>query len=180
MIRYRVGARWATTCLLLVTWPHFSDPPSGFEVKEDPRVGSALQEMLTVAFSFFLDCFLPLFLFVQSFLSFIGIWLSVAFLSCFASACKWQLLHDDGQTRTKWKLLLILLIAEASRPTPRPVHFGGSMPTPVFFERPVPESGEFTLTTSYGDERNMEHAGVRRMLLLMAGLERYCNEDLFI
>ena len=175
MPRYRVRMGWVTAALLLVTWPHFCDPPSGFafEARDDPRVGSALQHMSMVAFSLFLDYFLPLAFIVVSFVTFIGLFLSVAFLFvCVANACKWQLLHDHERTRTKTIILVALLLTDATRPRPRPQYLGGQAPTPILCASPVPEFGDCAITASYVDTRNMEHAGIRRMLLIMAGLEQ--------
>ena len=174
MPRYRVHMGTVTMALLLVTWPHFCDPPSGsrFEARDDPRVGSALQHLSMVAFSLYLDYFLPLAFIVISFVSFLGVFLSVAFLFCVANACKWQLLHDHGRTRTKTLVLVALLLTDATCPKPRPQYLGGQAPTPVGCASPVPEFGDYAITASYADTKNMEHAGIRRMLLIMAGLEQ--------
>ena len=174
MPRYRVRMGWVTAALLLVTWPHFCDPPSGIacEARDDPRVGSALQHLSLVAFSLYLDCFLPLAFIVVSIVTFMGLFLSVAFLFCVANACKWQLLNDHGRTRTKTLVLVALLLTDATCPRPRPQYLGGQAPTPILCASPVPDFGDYATTASYADTRNMEHAGIRRMLLIMAGLEQ--------
>ena len=162
----------AIVALALVTWPHFSDPPSGSEAGDEPRVVSAWQKVSSMAFSLFLDCSLPLRLFVYSFVHFLGTFLSVVLFVCIASACNWQLLHDHGRTTNRRRvgiIYILLLLGDTSQP--RVEYYGIEIPAPVP-GRQSPESRTLALTASFRDTRKYEHSVTRRMLLLMSGIER--------
>ena len=171
---YRVCKGWVIVALLLVTLPHFSDPPSGSEggVGDDPRVVSTYCNV-TMALSLFLDCSLPLRLFVTPIVNFLGTLISVVLFVCVASACNWQLLHDHGRTRTRTStgtLFILLLLGDASQPSVE--YHGTKTPEPNPGARKSPESRSLALTANIKDTRKYEHSVTRRMLLLMSGVER--------
>ena len=169
---YRVCIGSAILALSLVTWPHFSDPPSGSEARDDPRLVSSWRQASSMAFSLFLDCSLPLRLFVYSFVHFLGSLISVVLFVCVASACIWQLLHDHGQTTTRRRagiVFILLLLGDASQP--RPDFYGTKIERPVPGGKQSPDSLTLASTTIQYDIRNYEYSVTKRMLLLIAGLE---------
>ena len=167
---------------LLVTWPHFSDPPMGSEDRDDPRVGST-QQSLTRIFHFFhmlmltLRLFAALFVLSQAF--FLGV---VLFVSCVANSCKWQVLHIYGQTwKAKMKrtmLLLLLLLGNAAR-FPKKYYRASYHGSSCECEQRTNSVGNVNISQFRGEWRieqicrsdiqNLEHSRVKRMLLVSSG-----------
>ena len=178
--------------LLLGTWPHFQDPPSGNAARDDPRVGSAPQRVSPLSLFF-----LPLVLFVHSIVIFltvaIGV-LSFVFVATFGGV--WRVLNDFyGRTwdfRTKRALLLLLLLGSAARlpfnaqrMSTEPTSFDAETSTPpgfreivaaahviCFDEIPCFVDGWRIERIRRRSIRNYEHSLIKQMLLLRSGVER--------
>ena len=178
--------------LLLGTWPHFQDPPSGNAARDDPRVGSAPQRVSPLSLFF-----LPLVLFVHSIVIFltvaIGV-LSFVFVATFGGV--WRVLYDFyGRTwdfHSKLALLLLLLLGnaarmpfQAQRMSTEPTSFDAKTSMPpgfreivaavqvIFFEGiPCFVDGWRVERIRRRAIRNHHHSLTKQMLLVMSGVER--------
>ena len=164
-------ARWVFIALVLVTWPHFSDPPLRNVVGEDPCVVTT-PSMPVGPFSFFLFCSLLLRLFVYAFVIFSGVYLGVVlFVFCVVKFCIRRLLSDfyvrTWTFQTKRTILLLLLLGQTAHImefSPRASSVFRRQPTPTLFRY-------FASITrpSQSMLRNLEYSNVRRMLLVSCG-----------
>ena len=176
---------------LLVTWPHFSDPPMENEVGEEPTAVCCVvstQQKVAGIHSIFLTCTLLLRflvdLFVFSLVVYLGVILFVLVIACF---CNRQLLYYfNGRTyafNAKWPLILLLLLAQAAR-----LPFSRDQPLSLLeasnatrdyvaaVQRTFPDGippfhgSWFSVKRKCrSDWRNLAHPRVKRMLLVSCG-----------
>ena len=166
MRKYRLQVLVA---LMLVTWAHFSDPPSGNAIRNDPRVVSTQQQPAR-PFSFFLMLMLVLRLFVMAFVISLAIVLGVIlFVFCIANSCKWQLFVKlYGRTWTfnvKRSFLLLLLLSHSAR-----IPFRSTRASPPN-RNGFTASGfrDFAAVVHYKFLTDDVHAQIRKWLLAQCG-----------
>ena len=164
---------WSLILVLLGTWPHFSDPPSGFTRtagRDDPQLGFSFR-LWTRDFSFCLVLFLRLYLFVMLLVFLLAVIGDVIlFVFCYVSACKWRLLWTYGRTY----FLLVLLAGDVIQSRPEYRYRSASMRTrtTIHDAAPLPEMRDFTIKASFTDVQNMEHRGIHSLLLDMIMVSR--------
>ena len=168
--RHKDRVLWSLILVMVGTWSHFSDPPSGFSgtvSREEPRLVFSPQTR-TRDFSFFLILYLLFRFFVYLLVFILAVVVGVfLFVRCFASACKWRMLWSHGRTTT---LLLLILAIDSTKI--RPAYNGMSTPSLYLAADSLPECGEFAITTLFTDIRRMEVPCIHSMLLDMVEVAR--------
>ena len=168
--RHKDRVLWSLILVMVGTWSHFSDPPSGFSgtvSREEPRLVFSPQTR-TRDFSFFLILYLLFRFFVYLLVFILAVVVGVfLFVRCFASACKWRMLWSHGRTTT---LLLLLLAFDATRIST--VYRGKSTPSLYAAVHSLPECGDFAITAPFQDIRRMETPSLHLMLLDMVAISR--------
>ena len=161
---------WSLILVLLGTWPHFSDPPSGFTRtagREDPQLGFSFR-LWTRDFSFCLVLFLLLYLFVMLLVFLLAVIGDVIlFVYCYVSACKWRMLWSYGRTY----FILALLAGDVIQSRPEYRYQSASMRTTIHDSVPLPDSRDFTIKSSM-EVQNMERRGIHNMLMDMVVVAR--------
>ena len=157
--------------ILLGTWPHFDDPPSGFTRtagRDDPRLGFSWQ-MMTRDFSLSLVLFSLLYLFVMLSVFLLAVIGDVIlFVYCYVSACKWRMLWSYGRTY----LILALLAGDVIQSRPEYRYKSNSMRTTIHDAAPPPDMRNFEFDASVTDVQNMERQGIHSMLSDMVVVAR--------
>ena len=153
--------------LLLITLAHFSDPPSGIEIK-DPRVGSAHRQRAK-AFSFNLLFTLILRLVATALVISLAVVVGVVlFLFVIVNCCKWEvfvhLYRRTWNQSAKGEFILLLLLALASRIPFRLTH---ASPPNQLTPRNFRDIAVTHLTCLEGVKYYTDEV-LRRMLLILA------------
>ena len=168
--RHKDRVLWSLILVMVGTWSHFWDPPSGFSgtvSREEPRLVFSPQTR-TRDFSFFLILYLLFRFFVYLLVFILAVVVGVfLFVHCFASACKWRMLWSHGRTNM---LLLLILAIDATRIGP--AYRGKSTPSLYSAVYSLPACGEFVITAPFEDIRRMEIPSIRLMLLNMVEVAR--------
>ena len=168
--RHKHRVLWSLIVVMVGTWSHFSDPPSGFSgtaSREEPRLVFSPRTR-TRDFSIFLILYLLFRFFVYLLVFILAVVVGVfLFVRCFASACKWRMLWSHGRTIT---LLLLILAIDATRIGP--VYRDKSIPSLYAAVQSLPECGEYAITAPFMDIRRMEISSIHLMLLDMVKVAR--------
>ena len=176
--------------LLVVTWPHFRDPPTGSEARDEPCVST--QQRAPFASPLFLFFVLVRF-FVLPFVFFLAVSVSVHLFIFVASVAHlWPTLNRcyyyTRRYHTKVAMFLLLLMGTAVRLPFFANNLEETPPFIAFHKTSMKEFKEFaalahflsvgipkftpTHWTSRWMIRSYERARIQQMLLIMSGIEQ--------